>query len=162
MQCALFLQTMINDSGKDNDFLPVQMKRRKPWRKVLYEDQGVPDNYVDKSFLDEMRKNREYSTLRMRIYIKLQSLVYRFCDALYWCAACAPFGCKEIPHWAAVKYWSLWECWQVICYLVPSHEFECIFGMIWSLCMLNLKTNYRATYEISASTSLNGIYECAV
>ncbi|RMX45830.1 hypothetical protein pdam_00015619 [Pocillopora damicornis] len=58
MQCALFLQTMINDSGKDNDFLPVQMKRRKPWRKVLYEDQGVPDNYVDKSFLDEMRKNR--------------------------------------------------------------------------------------------------------
>lgn len=92
MQCALFLQTMINDSGKDNDFLPVQMKRRKPWKKVLYEDQGVPDNYVDKSFLDEMRKNREYSTLWMRIYIKLQSLVYRFCDALYWCAACAPFG----------------------------------------------------------------------
>ena len=98
MQCALFLQTMITDSGKDNDFLPVQMKRRKPWKKVLYEDQGVPDNYVDKSFLDEMRKNREYSTLWMRIYIKLQSLVYRFCDALYWYAACAPFGCKEIPR----------------------------------------------------------------
>lgn len=57
MQCALFLQTMVDYFGKDNDFLPVQMKRRKPWRKVLYEDQGVPDNYVDKSFLDEMRKN---------------------------------------------------------------------------------------------------------
>ena len=27
------------------------------WRKVLYEDQGVPDNYVDESFLDEMKKN---------------------------------------------------------------------------------------------------------
>jgi len=24
----------------------------------LYEDQGVPDNYVDESFLDEMKKNR--------------------------------------------------------------------------------------------------------
>jgi len=29
----------------------------KRWRKILYEDQGVPDNYVDESFLDEMRKN---------------------------------------------------------------------------------------------------------
>lgn len=59
MQCALVLQTMVSDTGKDNDFLPVQMKRKKPWRKVLYEDQGVPDNYVDKSFLEEMKKNCE-------------------------------------------------------------------------------------------------------
>jgi len=29
----------------------------KRWRKILYEDQGVPDNYVDESFLDEMKKN---------------------------------------------------------------------------------------------------------
>lgn len=38
-------------------------RSRKPWRKVLYEDQGVPDNYVDPTFLREMRKNlflREY------------------------------------------------------------------------------------------------------
>ena len=31
--------------------------RNKRWRKILYEDQGVPDNYVDESFLDEMKKN---------------------------------------------------------------------------------------------------------
>ena len=30
---------------------------RKRWKKILYEDQGVPDNYVDESFLDEMKKN---------------------------------------------------------------------------------------------------------
>lgn len=30
---------------------------RKPWRKVLYENQGVPDNYTDPSFLGELRKN---------------------------------------------------------------------------------------------------------
>ena len=30
---------------------------KKRWQKVLYMDQGVPDNYVDKSFLDEMKKN---------------------------------------------------------------------------------------------------------
>lgn len=29
----------------------------KKWKKVLYEDQNVPDNYVDESFLTEMRKN---------------------------------------------------------------------------------------------------------
>ena len=29
----------------------------RPWRKVLYEDQGVSDNYVHSSFLTEMKKN---------------------------------------------------------------------------------------------------------
>ncbi|XP_020610418.1 phosphatidylinositol N-acetylglucosaminyltransferase subunit C-like isoform X2 [Orbicella faveolata] len=48
---------MITDTGKDDDFLSAQMKWKKPWKKVLYEDQGVPDNYVDKSFLEEMKKN---------------------------------------------------------------------------------------------------------
>ncbi|WAR30532.1 PIGC-like protein, partial [Mya arenaria] len=27
------------------------------WKKILYEDQGVPDHYVDESFLDELKKN---------------------------------------------------------------------------------------------------------
>ena len=37
----------------------IKMTSRKEgkWRKILYEDQGVPDNYVDESFLDEMKKN---------------------------------------------------------------------------------------------------------
>lgn len=59
--CFVVLQAMITDTGKDNDFLSVQMKWKKPWKKVLYEDQGVPDNYVDKSFLEEMKKNCEYN-----------------------------------------------------------------------------------------------------
>ncbi|XP_069119383.1 phosphatidylinositol N-acetylglucosaminyltransferase subunit C-like [Argopecten irradians] len=40
------------------------MAVKKKWKKILYEDQGVPDNYVDSSFLDEMKKNlytRTYS-----------------------------------------------------------------------------------------------------
>ena len=57
MQCALVLQTMVSDGGMYNSSTPAQIKRKKPWRKVLYEDQGVPDNYVDESFLDEMKKN---------------------------------------------------------------------------------------------------------
>jgi len=48
---------MVSDAGKENIFFPAQIKKQKPWRKVLYEDQGVPDNYVDESFLDEMKKN---------------------------------------------------------------------------------------------------------
>lgn len=31
------------------------------WRKILYENQGVPDNYVDKSFLEELQKNCEFA-----------------------------------------------------------------------------------------------------
>ncbi|KAL3199658.1 hypothetical protein MRX96_001412 [Rhipicephalus microplus] len=27
------------------------------WKKVLYDDQSVPDNYVDQSFLGQLRKN---------------------------------------------------------------------------------------------------------
>ena len=57
MQCALVLQTMVSDTGMDINSISVQIKAKKPWRKVLYEDQGVPDNYVDQSFLDEMKKN---------------------------------------------------------------------------------------------------------
>ena len=34
-------------------------KSSKRWKKVLYEDLGYPDNYVDKSFLEEMKKNRK-------------------------------------------------------------------------------------------------------
>lgn len=30
---------------------------KKPWEKVLYKKQNVPDNYVDKTFLSDMRKN---------------------------------------------------------------------------------------------------------
>ena len=33
------------------------MKRKKSWRKILYERQDYPDNYVDASFLEEMKKN---------------------------------------------------------------------------------------------------------
>ncbi|XP_064616755.1 phosphatidylinositol N-acetylglucosaminyltransferase subunit C-like isoform X1 [Liolophura sinensis] len=33
------------------------MATRTKWRKVLYENQGVPDNYVDETFLDELKKN---------------------------------------------------------------------------------------------------------
>ncbi|XP_071111691.1 phosphatidylinositol N-acetylglucosaminyltransferase subunit C-like [Haliotis cracherodii] len=42
------------------------MAAKPKWRKILYEDQGVPDNYVDASFLDELKKNlytRKYEYL---------------------------------------------------------------------------------------------------
>ncbi|XP_015749921.1 PREDICTED: phosphatidylinositol N-acetylglucosaminyltransferase subunit C-like isoform X1 [Acropora digitifera] len=48
---------MASNNVKCNENLPDEIKRRTVWRKVLYKDQGVPDNYVDESFLDEMRKN---------------------------------------------------------------------------------------------------------
>ena len=31
--------------------------KKKPWRKILYEIQDYPDNYVDESFLEQLRKN---------------------------------------------------------------------------------------------------------
>jgi hypothetical protein len=34
------------------------MKKR--WRKVLYEDSGKPDNYIDDTFLDDLKKNCEW------------------------------------------------------------------------------------------------------
>ncbi|XP_028394609.1 phosphatidylinositol N-acetylglucosaminyltransferase subunit C-like [Dendronephthya gigantea] len=30
---------------------------KQQWKKILYEEQDYPDNYVDESFLDELRKN---------------------------------------------------------------------------------------------------------
>ena len=36
------------------------MAKKKCWRKILYEEQDYPDNYVDESFLDELKKNGNY------------------------------------------------------------------------------------------------------
>ncbi|KAK2176341.1 hypothetical protein NP493_668g01054 [Ridgeia piscesae] len=33
------------------------MERKIKWKKILYEDQGVPDNFVDDTFLEELKKN---------------------------------------------------------------------------------------------------------
>jgi phosphatidylinositol glycan class C protein len=38
------------------------MASERRWKKILYEDQGVPDDYVDSSFLDEMKKNLNIRT----------------------------------------------------------------------------------------------------
>ena len=40
----------------------IKMAGGTKWRKILFEDQGVPDNYVDRSFLDELKKNRKLPT----------------------------------------------------------------------------------------------------
>ena len=37
------------DNGIGNNYRP-------RWQKVLYKDQGVPDNYVDESFLGELKR----------------------------------------------------------------------------------------------------------
>lgn len=36
------------------------MEEYTKWRKILYEDQGVADNYVPPSFLKELKKNCEH------------------------------------------------------------------------------------------------------
>ncbi|KAK9679301.1 Phosphatidylinositol N-acetylglucosaminyltransferase [Popillia japonica] len=33
------------------------MPEPKSWKKILYEDQGYPDDYTDKTFLKDLRKN---------------------------------------------------------------------------------------------------------
>ena len=48
---------------------------KKPWKKILYEEQEYPDNYVDESFLDELRKNGSY--WRMQSW---------FCYYIYTCS----------------------------------------------------------------------------
>ncbi|CAL1536722.1 unnamed protein product, partial [Lymnaea stagnalis] len=44
------------------------MAAQRKWRKILYEKQSYPDNYVDRTFLEELRKNldvqkHDYKTL---------------------------------------------------------------------------------------------------
>ena len=39
---------------------PMSLMNKKPWRKILYEEQDYPDNYVDKAqFLNGLKKNCE-------------------------------------------------------------------------------------------------------
>ena len=38
------------------------MAAKPKWRKILYENQGVPDHYVDETFLDELKKNCNFDS----------------------------------------------------------------------------------------------------
>ena len=46
---------------------------KKRWQKVLYMDQGVPDNYVDESFLDEMKKNGKLFCIILYIRVECEA-----------------------------------------------------------------------------------------
>lgn len=46
-----------------------------PWRKNLYENRGLPDNYTDSSFLEELRKNIKPNNVTMKGAITLGASV---------------------------------------------------------------------------------------
>ena len=50
----------------------LNMAAQPKWRKILYEHQGVPDHYVDETFLDELKKNCK---LNLSFVIKRQKVI---------------------------------------------------------------------------------------
>ena len=54
---SLKYQIEFNQKKRNRGHMIIKMAAVPKWRKILYEDQGVPDNYVDASFLDELKKN---------------------------------------------------------------------------------------------------------
>lgn len=59
----LILKKKIQTTSRD-----LNMAAKTKWRKVLYENQGVPDNYVDETFLDELKKNCNYLNVPLLLY----------------------------------------------------------------------------------------------
>lgn len=60
------------------------MPEVKPWRKILYEDQGYPDDYTDKTFLKDLRRNvkSEKVTLKEAI-LGATSLIQELCTVVF-------------------------------------------------------------------------------
>ncbi|KAI4828758.1 hypothetical protein KUCAC02_022834 [Chaenocephalus aceratus] len=50
-----------------------------PWRKVLWERQPFPDNYVDQRFLEELRRNEGIRQYRYWTVVKEQALLESSC-----------------------------------------------------------------------------------
>lgn len=50
-------------------------RSRKKWQKVLYKNQGVSDNYVDESFLEEMKKNLHIRTYEFWAVVRESNVV---------------------------------------------------------------------------------------
>lgn len=42
------------------------MPEPKPWRKILYENQGYPDDYTDKTFLKDLRRNIKFKKVSLK------------------------------------------------------------------------------------------------
>lgn len=63
MEDTILLSTTVSSFprySKSRDWshdVKMAARREIKWRKILYEHQNVPDNYVDESFLEEMKKN---------------------------------------------------------------------------------------------------------
>lgn len=63
--CKLFKNDINQSQSDDNDdsqvidnqSSKVSTELSQEWRKVLYDKQGVPDNFVPKSFLKDLKKN---------------------------------------------------------------------------------------------------------
>ena len=40
-----------------NNTMDIGMVKKPKWKKILYENQGVPDNFADHTFLEELKRN---------------------------------------------------------------------------------------------------------
>lgn len=87
MEDTILLSTTVssfpryNKSRDRSHDVKMAARREIKWRKILYEHQNVPDNYVDESFLEEMKKNCKhvptFSTINSNFTIDI-SLVYNY------------------------------------------------------------------------------------
>ena len=55
-----------------------KMAEKPKWRKILYEDQNVADHYVDESFLDELRKNRNINSSSNHLFSCCYGIILLF------------------------------------------------------------------------------------
>ncbi|KAK6979465.1 phosphatidylinositol N-acetylglucosaminyltransferase subunit C [Biomphalaria glabrata] len=53
----------------------VKLAQASAWQKVLYKKQKYPDNYVDQSFLDELRKNHGVQTYSYKTLVNASTVI---------------------------------------------------------------------------------------
>ncbi|KAL4130892.1 hypothetical protein QTP88_008269 [Uroleucon formosanum] len=69
----------------------------KPWKKNLYSNEGYPDNYTDKSFLEELRKNLHVRKLTLLEAILGASLItQRLCIVVIFALSFYALNCNLI------------------------------------------------------------------
>lgn len=112
----------------------------KIWKKVLYERQGVPDNYVDSSFLSDLRKNVNlYKYSWWEAFTGVSCVTHEVCCTVLFMVT---FIFLENEQYSILSIVGCVDILIILSFII--HQITCNVELRWALKDLNLLDNIKS------------------
>ncbi|XP_017786268.1 PREDICTED: phosphatidylinositol N-acetylglucosaminyltransferase subunit C [Nicrophorus vespilloides] len=91
-------------------------KKKKPWKKILYEDQGYPDYYTDQTFLWELKRNTKLKAISLHeAILEVSVVVQELCAVIIFALIYVLLHEQRIDP--AVTFYTI-SALSLVCFLV--------------------------------------------